>query len=61
MVCFMQRHFFEGGGSLAISKNGRTFPFWWRFRADIFVRGGGRGGKNLKNRNVRRTLIVNDP
>ena len=50
----------EDGGLEILRKRSDIFHFCWRFRADIFVRVGG-AGKNLKNRNVRRTLIVNDP
>ena len=46
-----------GGGVLRFGKNGRSFPFLTFFaRALVFG-----GCKHLKNRNVRRTLIVNDP
>ena len=47
-------------GVLIFPKNERTFSFWSRFSCGNWSLGCG-GGGIFKNRNVRRTLVVNDP
>ena len=54
-----ERTFFREGRVLRFAKNGRTFSFSCVFVRTFVV--GWAGGNNLKNRNVRRTSIVNDP
>ena len=57
-----ERTFFRGWVDLRFAKTAKHFHFGSVFRADICRWGaGGWGVKNLKNRNVRRTLIVNGP
>ena len=56
-----ERTFFRGRGGLEICKKQPDISILVAFFVRTFVGGGGRGVKILKIRNVRRTLIVNDP
>ena len=52
----MSERTFFSRGFLRFSKNGRTFPFWQRFRADIFVREWNKKSQNSQKQILQNTL-----